>query len=140
MQALVYGPIYPQARIISTPCVRSGTIASTIGVFMTEVLVDSDILIDHLRGYDPARQYLKRFEAGEGKGYLSVITVAELATGQMRQRERQTRFISCSHSLLTLKVSGLTLPKTGRQANRWPSHTTAIRLASVARRGLTWRS
>jgi len=27
---------------------------------MAEVLLDSDILIDHLRGYEPARQYLKR--------------------------------------------------------------------------------
>lgn len=52
---------------------------------MNEVLLDSDILIDHLRGYDPARQYLQRFEAGEKQGYLSVISVAELATGQMRQ-------------------------------------------------------
>jgi predicted nucleic acid-binding protein len=54
---------------------------------MDEVLLDSDILIDHLRGYEPARQYLKRFEAGEVQGYLSIITVAELAAGQMRQEE-----------------------------------------------------
>ena len=45
---------------------------------MDEILLDSDILIDHLRGYEPARQYLKRFEAGEVQGYLSIITVAEL--------------------------------------------------------------
>ncbi len=56
---------------------------------MHEILLDSDILIDHLRGYDPARRYLKRFEAGEVQGYLSVITVAELATGQMRQEEEE---------------------------------------------------
>jgi predicted nucleic acid-binding protein len=65
---------------------------------MTEVLVDSDILIDHLRGYDPARQYLKRFEAGEEKGYLSVITVAERATGQMRQEGEENKI----HQLLAL--------------------------------------
>lgn len=52
---------------------------------MNEVLLDSDILIDHLRGYGPARQYLQRFEAGEKRGYLSVISVAELSSGQMRQ-------------------------------------------------------
>ena len=43
---------------------------------MAEILLDSDILIDPLRGYEPARQYLKRFEAGEMQEYLSIITVA----------------------------------------------------------------
>jgi hypothetical protein len=54
---------------------------------MDKVLLDRDMLIDHLRGYEPARQYLKRFEMGEVQGYLSIITVAELAAGQMRQSE-----------------------------------------------------
>jgi hypothetical protein len=58
---------------------------------MDKVLLDSDILIDHLRGYEPARQYLKRFEAGEVQEYLSIITVAELAAGQMRQEEEETK-------------------------------------------------
>ena len=58
---------------------------------MDEVLLDSDILIDHLRGYELARQYLKRFEAGERQGYLSIITVAELAAGQMRQENEETK-------------------------------------------------
>ena len=58
---------------------------------MAEVLLDSDILIDHLRGYEPARQYLKRFEAGEVQGSLSIITVAELAAGQMRQAEEEAK-------------------------------------------------
>jgi len=58
---------------------------------MDEILLDSDILIDHLRGYEPARQYLKRFEAGEVQGYLSIITVAELAAGQMRQEEEEVK-------------------------------------------------
>ena len=65
---------------------------------MPEVLLDSDILIDHLRGYEPARQYLKRFEAGEMQGYLSIITVAELAAGQMRQAQEEEKI----HRLLAL--------------------------------------
>jgi predicted nucleic acid-binding protein len=65
---------------------------------MPEVLLDSDILIDHLRGYAPARQYLKRFEAGEMQGYLSIITVAELAAGQMRQAQEEEKI----HRLLAL--------------------------------------
>jgi predicted nucleic acid-binding protein len=58
---------------------------------MDKVLLDSDILIDHLRGYEPARQYLKRFEAGEVEGSLSIITVAELAAGHMRQEAEETK-------------------------------------------------
>jgi predicted nucleic acid-binding protein len=58
---------------------------------MDEILLDSDILIDHLRGYEPARQYLKRFEAGELQGYLLIITVAELAAGQMQQEDEETK-------------------------------------------------
>jgi predicted nucleic acid-binding protein len=58
---------------------------------MPEVLLDSDILIDHLRGYEPARQYLKRFETGEMQGSLSIITVAELAAGQMRQEQEEEK-------------------------------------------------
>ena len=58
---------------------------------MDEVLLDSDILIDHLRGYEPARQYLKRFETGEVQGYLSIITVAELGAGQMRQDDEEAK-------------------------------------------------
>ena len=56
---------------------------------MPEVLLDSDILIDHLRGYEPARQYLKRFEVGE---------VAELAAGQLRQAQEEEKI----HRLLAL--------------------------------------
>jgi predicted nucleic acid-binding protein len=58
---------------------------------MPEVLLDSDILIDHLRGYEPARQYLKRFETDEMQGYLSIVTVAELAAGQMRQEQEEEK-------------------------------------------------
>jgi predicted nucleic acid-binding protein len=58
---------------------------------MDDVLLDSDILIDHLRGYEPARQYLKGFETGEVQGYLSIITVAELTAGQMRQDDEEAK-------------------------------------------------
>jgi len=58
---------------------------------MNDVLLDSDTLINHLRGYELARRYLQRFEAGEEQGYLSVISVAEPATGQMRQEGEEAK-------------------------------------------------
>jgi predicted nucleic acid-binding protein len=58
---------------------------------MPDCLIDSDILIDNLRGYEPARAYLKQFETGETQGYISMITVAELAAGQMTGEDEEER-------------------------------------------------
>src|SRR4030095_16382764 len=75
--ALACGPISRLGPRMLIPCVMSGTHASPSGCPMDKVLLDSDILIDHLRGYEPAHQYLKRFEMGEVQGDLLIITVAE---------------------------------------------------------------
>src|SRR5262245_25349922 len=91
MTALACGLISRLAPPMSIPYATSGTHVSPSGRPMDEVLLDSDILIDHLRGYERARQYLKRFEAGERQGYLSIITVAELAAGQMRQEDEEAK-------------------------------------------------
>ena len=47
-----------------------------------KVVVDSDILIDHLRGLPQARNFLKQIEDEKLVGYVSVITEAELASGK----------------------------------------------------------
>ena len=49
---------------------------------MNKVLVDTDILIDHLRGQEKAKEYLKEMENGKVSGVISVITEAELAAGE----------------------------------------------------------
>ena len=58
---------------------------------MSDCLIDSDILIDNLRGYEPARSYLKPFETGEARGHISIITVAELSAGQMASEDEEER-------------------------------------------------
>ena len=90
---------------------------------MPEVLLDRDILIDHLRGYEPARQYLKRFETGEMQGYLSIITVAELAAGQMRQVQEEEKI----HQLLAL-FTCLHFSRTSPSILPWPG--ARVRFAS----------
>jgi predicted nucleic acid-binding protein len=50
-------------------------------------LVDTDVLIAHLRGVEAARDWLKR-ERADGPLALSVLSVAEL-TGAMRSTERR---------------------------------------------------
>lgn len=52
------------------------------------ILVDSDILIAHLRGIDEARQWLLRARRDTGRLAISAICVAEVAGG-MRSGERR---------------------------------------------------
>jgi len=49
---------------------------------LNKALIDTDILIDHLRGQEKAKEYLKDIENGKTKGVISVITEAELAAGE----------------------------------------------------------
>ncbi len=51
------------------------------------ILVDTDVLIAHLRGVEAARTWLRRART-EGPLAVSVVTVAEL-TGGMRSAERR---------------------------------------------------
>ncbi len=50
------------------------------------ILVDSDVVIAHLRGHEPARAWLREVR-GRGRLATSVITVTEVAGG-MRSAER----------------------------------------------------
>lgn len=45
-------------------------------------IIDTDIIVDTLRGVQASREYLRRFEAGELEGSLSAISVAELFAGR----------------------------------------------------------
>jgi predicted nucleic acid-binding protein len=114
--ALVCRRISRLAPRISIPCGMSGTPVSQNVCPMAEVLLDSDILIDHLRGYEPARQYLKRFEAGEVQGYLSIITVAELAAGQIRQAEEEAKVQRLLAFASNMDQNGLSSSAQGRLA------------------------
>ncbi len=51
------------------------------------ILVDSDVLIAHLRGLDEARTWLRRARIETGRLTISVVSVAEI-TGGMRSNER----------------------------------------------------
>jgi predicted nucleic acid-binding protein len=52
-------------------------------------LFDTDVLIDHLRGYEGARKLLLKFK--DEQNYCSVITTGELLFG-MREHERKKTF------------------------------------------------
>lgn len=52
------------------------------------ILVDSDVLIAHLRGHEPARKWLIEARRSSGRLAASVVTFAEV-TGGMRSAERR---------------------------------------------------
>ena len=53
------------------------------------ILVDSDVLIAHLRGLDVARAWLRDARTTTGRLAMSVVSLAEI-TGGMRSGERAT--------------------------------------------------
>ena len=52
------------------------------------ILVDSDVLIEHLRGKEPARDWLTQARQASGPLAISVVSLTEIAGG-MRQPERR---------------------------------------------------
>ena len=64
-------------------------------------LLDTDILIDFLRGRGEARAFLHRYEAAAEPPAISVVSVTELWAG-MRQGEEQAtgRLLSALGSVL----------------------------------------
>lgn len=58
---------------------------------MAKFLIDTDILIDHLRGYPQARAYLEERHKKGDLLYCSVITRAELFSGLRPGEEERVR-------------------------------------------------
>ena len=56
------------------------------------ILVDSDILVDHLRGH-------ARFDPGDNEVFVSSITRAELFSGHAADEGRVTRLLEAMHEL-----------------------------------------
>lgn len=49
---------------------------------MEKRVLDTDILVDHLRGYPPAKGYIDQFEFGPLRGYVTTVSVLELYAGK----------------------------------------------------------
>jgi predicted nucleic acid-binding protein len=65
------------------------------------ILVDSDVLIAHLRGVEVARDWLVHARRRTGPLAVSVVSIAEIAGG-MRSGERLevTRLLGSSHAAI----------------------------------------
>lgn len=71
---------------------------------MTRVLVDSDVLVDHLRGH-------RRFEAGADELHVSAVTRAELFSGRASEEPRIRRLLE---PMAQLSVDAAVAERAGR--------------------------
>ncbi len=60
---------------------------------MDEILFDTSIIIDHLRGVSAASDLMLKVQNGEIIGSISVITEAELFAGRDMEDEGKERFV-----------------------------------------------
>lgn len=79
---------------------------------MKKLLVDSDIVIDHLRGFETARNFLKSAQQNS-ELYLSAVSVVELYSGsETRQADR----LKIVEQLVSSFEISLLIPSIARQA------------------------
>ena len=53
----------------------------------TEILIDTDVLIEYLRGSPVVRRLIDEIRNGDVKAYFSTITETELCSGSRNERE-----------------------------------------------------
>ena len=71
---------------------------------MKRFLIDTDVIIDHLRGKEKARSYLRQIKSEHSNVLYSVITKAELYSGvQPKEEEKMTRLLN---SMEEIRVDG----------------------------------
>ncbi|MEE8403003.1 MAG: type II toxin-antitoxin system VapC family toxin [Candidatus Hydrothermarchaeaceae archaeon] len=81
---------------------------------MSSVLVDTDIIVDHLRGMEGADRLLKKIEKKELEGYFSTITEAELFAGKgMDSREARQRVAALLSIMKRIPVNSSIARKAG---------------------------
>jgi predicted nucleic acid-binding protein len=90
------------------------------------ILVDSDVLIAHLRGVEPARAWLKQARR-QGPLAVSVVSITEL-TGGMRSAERREVW-SLLGSLRAEPVTELVARRAGEFMRQYRRSHTGIGLA-----------
>lgn len=80
---------------------------------MAEVLFDTSVLIDHLRGVTAATALIKSVKEGRIIGYISALTEAELFAGKDSESEQKAALLE---NLLALFESIAVNPEIARRA------------------------
>lgn len=70
---------------------------------ISPILIDTDVIIDHLRGFEDSKKLLKEVELGNFLAYFSAITEAELYSGQRMgvrsERRKMDRLLKIMHRI-----------------------------------------
>ncbi len=86
---------------------------------MEKILVDTDIIVDHLRGMEKAREFLRKIEKGERKGYFSTITEAELFSGsRMESKDEQRKVLNLLGIMKRVPVDSMIARRAGKIKRR----------------------
>lgn len=98
---------------------------------MAKALIDTDVLIDHLRGYDKAKGYLQARQKARDTLYYSVISKAELFAGTRPGEERLLRALLAS--ILEIAVDGPIAEEAGAYCRKFTkSHGLLLPDALIA--------
>lgn len=92
----------------------SGTVA--------RILVDSDVLVDHLRGH-------RRFERGEDEAHVSAVTRAELFSGRDTEERRIRQLLE---PMTELPVDRAVAERAGRIRRTTPTRPPDALIAATA--------
>jgi len=98
---------------------------------MARYLIDTDVIIDHLRGEERARDFLRRKKAEDADILYSVITKAELYAGlRPREEEGVERLLK---SMDEVRINGEIAETGGRYKNKFhTSHALLLPDALIA--------
>ncbi len=98
---------------------------------MERCLIDTDILIDHLRGEEKARDFLRQSKSEKSDIFYSVITKAELYSG-VRPKEEQ-KVARLLNSMEEVRIDGEIAVDAGRYRKKfYASHGLLLPDALIA--------
>ena len=84
------------------------------------ILIDSDIFIDNLRGVQKSKEYFEKLAEGGGKFYFSVITEAELLSGQeCNDKEKMNKVLALLCLGHKLEINNPVVDNEGRIMSRF---------------------
>lgn len=96
---------------------------------MESLILDSDVIIDYLRGHPFAKQYFLKLES---PCFISVITVAELYSG-VKNREQEHALESCLQFFTSLPVDDSVAKQAGIYRQQYmKSHAVGMADALIA--------
>jgi len=79
---------------------------------MERYLIDTDVIIDHLRGIEKARDFLRGVKSEGGEIVYSVITKAEVYAGVRPGEEKRVKFLM--GSMVEVPITGEIAEAAGR--------------------------